>query len=125
MLSYVFSHMYFLKATTHGGLALRSRAARTHCVFNATECLKATQSMMWQCTRRRFHVRTGLQTEEARELWPTFSRDLPRQQVPFCRAPTSVSHGKSSPQKQNDKKVGIAKSTFSPWKRHFLQAETR
>ena len=47
---------------------------------------------------------TGLPTEEASELCATFSRDLPRQQAPFCRGPASVSHGKSSPPKKNRKK---------------------
>ena len=67
---------------------------------------------------------TGLQTEEARELWPTFSRDLPQQQVPFCRAPTSVSHGKTPPPKKNRKKsrgrkidlLPLEKSLFFRWK---------
>ena len=49
-------------------------------------------------------ARTGLPTEKASELWPTFSRDLPQQQVLFCRAPTSVSHGKTPPPKKNRKK---------------------
>ena len=47
---------------------------------------------------------TSLPPEEASELCATFSRDLPQQQVPFCRAPTSVSHGKTPPPKKNRKK---------------------
>ena len=47
---------------------------------------------------------TGLLHQKLRELCATFSRDLPRQRVPFCRAPTSVSHGKTSPPKKNRKK---------------------
>ena len=64
---------------------------------------------------------TSLPTEEASELWPTFSRDLPQQQVPFCHAPTSVSHGKTPPPKKNRKKsrgrkidlLPLEKSLFS------------
>ena len=50
--------------------------------------------------------RTGLLPQEARELSSTFSRDLPRQQAPFCRGPASVSNGKISPQKNRKKSRG-------------------
>ena len=64
---------------------------------------------------------TGLLPQEARELCPTLSRDLPRQQAPFCRGPASVSHEKSSPPNKNRKKsrghkidlLPLEKSLFS------------
>ena len=57
---------------------------------------------------------TGLLPQEARELWPTFSRDLPRQQASFCRGPASVSHGKSSPTTKNRKKSRSRKIDLLP-----------
>ena len=60
---------------------------------------------------------TGLLPQEPSELCSTFSRDLPRQQVPFWRGPASVSHGKSSPpfffaKKCRDRKIPL-KNVFS------------
>ena len=57
---------------------------------------------------------TGLRPQESPELWPTFSRDLPRQQAPFCRGSASVLHGKSSPPKKNRKKIRGRKIDLLP-----------
>ena len=65
---------------------------------------------------------TSLPPQEARELWPTFSRHLPRQQVPFWRGPASHTHGKSSPPVFFRKKSKSREIALIPHRKHFFLA---
>ena len=65
-------------------------------------------------------IHTSLLPQEARELYSTFSRDLPRQQVPFWHGPASHTHGKSSPPVFFPKKSRSRKIALIPHRNHFF-----